>query len=45
MIAARPVADQRAANEALLATFRRATSAAGQVDHPPHPTPGKKGTL
>ncbi len=38
-------ADRRAANEALLATFREAATATGQVDHSPNQTPGKKGTL
>ena len=38
-------ADQRAANELLLATFRQATSAADAAHVSPHPTPGKKGAL
>jgi len=38
-------AEQRAANEALLSTFRKATMAAGSFDHSPNQTPGTKGTL
>jgi hypothetical protein len=38
-------ADQRAANEELLSTFRKAAMAAGAVDHFPNQTPGTKGSL
>jgi anti-sigma factor RsiW len=38
-------AEQRAANEELLSTFRKATMAAGAVDHSPNQTPDTKGTL
>ena len=38
-------ADQRAANEELLSTFRKAAMAAGEVDHSQNQTPGTKGTL
>ena len=38
-------AEQRAANEELLSTFRKATMAAGATDHSQNQTPGTKGTL
>ena len=38
-------AEQRAANEELLSTFRKATMAAGADDHSQNQTPGTKGTL
>jgi Putative zinc-finger len=38
-------AQQRAANEELLSTFRKATMSAGAIDHTPNQTPGTKETL